>query len=218
MISPSIAPLEKPAAFLNGAHIGYWSNSIGATSFSSTPIVEHLRQILERDHGVNVTTQNYSVDSQTTRDLIASGNTNLISGRKPDRRNIAIIQEGTNDLYFYDLSTANRVTLAAANLRDLCRRAQLSGWYVVLMGCPPRANGYPPSATNPAQYTADINALNVILEATWYEYADLYFDFRQHLPYYVAADPYAPDGVHPQQYGCALIAAHLARYLVQSIG
>ena len=103
MILPSMAPLEKPAAFLNGAHIGFWNNSIGATTYSSTPIVEHLRQILERDFGVNVTTQNYSVDAQSTRDLIVSANTNLISGRRPDRRNIAIIQEGTNDLLFYDL-------------------------------------------------------------------------------------------------------------------
>jgi lysophospholipase L1-like esterase len=218
MIFPSAVPLEKPGAFLDGAHVGYWSNSIGATTFSSTPIVEHLRQILERDYGTNITTQNYSVDGQHTRDLIASANTNLIGGRRLDRRNIAIIHEGSNDLYFYDLATTNRVQLAAGNLRDLCRRAQLSGWYVVLMGCCPRANGYPPGTTNPTQYTADINALNAILEATWYEFADLYFDFRRHLPYYVAANPYAPDGVHPQQYGCAMIAAHLARYLVQSIG
>lgn len=217
MILPSMAPLEKPSAFLNGAHIGFWSNSIGATTYSSTAIVEHLRQILERDFGVNVTTQNYSVDGQSTRDLIASANTNLISGRRPDRRNIAIIQEGTNDLLFYDLGTANRVQLAAANLRDLCRRAQLSGWHVVLMGCPPRVHGYPTPGTA-AQYASDINALNATLAATWNEYADLYFDFPRHLPYYVPADPYAPDGVHPTQYGCAMIAAHLARFLLQSIG
>lgn len=217
MITPIVAPLEKTGAFLNGAHIGYWSNSIGASTFSSTPIVEHLRQILGRDFGVNVTTQNYSVDGQTTRNLIASANTNLISGRRPDRPNIAIVQEGSNDLYIYDQTTTNRVQLAADNLRDLCRRAQLSGWYVVLMSCAPRANGYPPGTTNPAQFSADIASLNTILGANWHEFADLYFDFQRHLPYYVAAAPYAPDGVHPEQYGCAMIASQLAYYLVQSI-
>jgi lysophospholipase L1-like esterase len=86
----------------------------------------------------------------------------------------------------------------------------------VLISGSPRANGYWDG--HAAQYEADSIALDNLLAATWPNYADAFFYFRQQIQSYVTAPPICGDGVHPTIEGCSLIADRLADFLIKQLG
>jgi hypothetical protein len=131
------------------------------------------------------------------------------------KRPILCVFEGTNDLLYYGLGVPDRIAKCQQNIRDYCLLRQLEGWYVMLISGSPRANGYWDG--NPAQYETDSLALDALLTATWPDYADAFFHFRQQVNY-VAAPPCCGDGVHPGTQGCGLIDDRLADFLIKKLG
>lgn len=213
-----LSPTRRNRPALRGANIVIDGNSISTQDYATLGWPRSMQQQLTAQN-YQTTITNYAVSGQSTRDMIRDGSAQLDPQLRIDRAsNILIVFEATNDLYYYDLGTANRVALAKQNIRDYCRLRQLAGWFVVLITSSPRANGYPPGATNPAQYEADMLALDAAIAADYREYANLLFRFRQHLPTYTASAPYTvADNVHPGEYGCGLIASRLAQFLIQNL-
>jgi lysophospholipase L1-like esterase len=215
---PLVKPSRTKRPALRGANIVVDGNSISTQGYATLGWPQSMRQMLAAQD-YQTTVVSYAVSGQSTGDMIRDASAQIDPLLRSDRvSNILIVFEGTNDLYFYDLSTANRVALAKQNIRDYCRLRQSAGWFVVLITSSPRANGYPPGTTNPAQYEADMLALDAAIRADYREYADLLFNFRQHLPTFTASAPYTvADNVHPNEYGCGLIASRLAQFLIQNL-
>lgn len=221
--------------WVDGASITSEGYALGASWPRQTHILLHQQGV--ESHTVNgfnglggfVET---AVSGQCTRNMIgdrtvgvptATGgeaSVEIDSKLHPFRQNVLIVggDGATNDLFYYGLGEANRVTLSQQNTRNYCKARQLAGWYVLLMSGSPRANGYlPGGTTNPAQYEADSVALDAMLLATHQEYANLYFDFRKMLPTFTATEPYRlPDLVHPTTYGSGLIASALSRFMLDN--
>jgi lysophospholipase L1-like esterase len=204
---------------LRGATIAVVGNSITTELYAKPGWPNQLQSQLAA-RGYQTTVQSLAVTGQTTRDMIRKGATELMILPPIDvnraKRPILCVFEGTNDLLYYGIAVADRVAKCQQNIRDYCLLRQLEGWYVVLISGSPRANGYWDG--HAAQYEADSIALDNLLAATWPDYADAFFYFRQQIQSYVTAPPICGDGVHPTIEGCSLIADRLADFLIKQLG
>jgi lysophospholipase L1-like esterase len=240
MFAPQIDNTSK--LFLQGSNIVIDGNSISTEDFSVGAGIPRQLQHCLGMRGVNTIVNGYDgvsglvaipVSGQSTRNMIgdrltgiptaAGGEASIeVDGRlSASRPNICIAFELTNDLLYYGTGEANRVELCRTNMRNYCKLRKSAGWYVVVMGGTPRGNGYNPGGTtNPALYESDSLALDRRIEATYQEFADLWFDTRKMVPEFNqdTLSLYCPtDGVHPSAYGCGIIASRLADFLIQNM-
>jgi lysophospholipase L1-like esterase len=203
---------------LRGATIVVVGNSIATEMYAKPGWPNQLQSKLAA-RGYQTTIQSLAVPGQTTRDMLRKGATELMVvpiDVNRAKRPILCVFEGTNDLLYYGVAVPDRIAKCQQNIRDYCLLRQLEGWYVVLISGSPRANGYWDG--HAVQYDADSIALDNLLAATWQNYADAFFYFRQQVHDYVAAPPCCGDGVHPSIEGCGLIADRLADFLIKKLG
>lgn len=240
MFAPQVGIESK--RYLQGANILIDGNSISTEDYAIGAGIPRQLQHCLGMRGVNAIVNGYDgvsglvaipVSGQSTRNMIGdttSGVPTAVGGDactqvdsrlSPTRTNICIAFELTNDLFYYGTGEANRVELCRDNMRNYCKLRKSAGWYVVVMGGTPRGNGYNPNGTtNPALYEADSIALDRRIEATYQEFADLWFDTRKMIPEFNQStlSIYCPnDGVHPLGYGCGIIASRLADFLIQNM-
>jgi hypothetical protein len=225
MLFPIAMELDKTTRpFLRGAALLADGNSIMTNAYAGADsgIVPQLASILSmRDIRLSSATT-LAVGGQTTRQMIDDASVQIDGLLKtPAYRDatsrILLVFEGSNDLYFRDQTTPDRVKLCFEALKDYCFLRRSAGWYVVLMGTTPRFNGYPPGSNNPALYESDMVALDTLLESRYPEFCSLYFSTRRLVPSYKSVAPYVVDGVHPGDYGCGLIASALASFLIDNL-
>lgn len=237
MFSPQVGTENRP--FLNGANIVWDGNSISTEDYSiGAGIPRQLQQILA-GYGINTIVNGYNgltglvpipVSGQTTRNMIGdttSGTptgpggdacTEVDSRLSPSRFNICVAFELTNDLLYYGIAEPNRVDLARDNIRNYCKLRKSAGWYVIVMGGTPRTIAAVTGMTQ-AVHEADRLALDRRIEATYQEFADLWFDTAKLVPEYNIStlSLYCPgDGVHPLAYGCGIVASRMADFMMQN--
>jgi lysophospholipase L1-like esterase len=228
--------------YLQGANILWDGNSISTEDYAVGAGIPRQLQHCLGMRGVNTIVNGYDgvsgllpipVSGQSTRNMIGDRVTGVptiavgeasieIDNRlSATRTNVCIVFELTNDLFYYGTGEANRIELCRDNMRNYCKLRKSAGWYVVVMGGTPRGNGYNPGGTtNPALYESDSIALDARIEATYQEFADLFFHTRKLIPEFNQSTLplYCPgDGVHPLAYGCGIIASRLADFLVQNM-
>lgn len=109
------------------------------------------------------TVTNLGVSSQTTQDMladVASQVQPLYNGAKFD--NVAVVWEGTNDLYFG--ATAAQ---AYANLVSYCQAVRSYGFKAIILTITPRSNG-----STPASFESDRQTVNASIRTNWESFAD----------------------------------------------
>lgn len=218
-----MSPTYGNRPFLRSSEILIDGNSIMTEDYTGVGggVATQLQSILSM-RGIPVTAGWVAVSGQTTQQMIADASVQIDELLATPRfrsatARILLVFEGTNDLLFKGPTNPNRILECYQNLKDYCYLRRSAGWYVILMGNTPRSHGYDATPGSPALYDADMRRLDQLLAENYGDFADLWFHTRKWVPTYQAAAPYANDPAHPNAYGCGLIAAALATFLLDNL-
>lgn len=204
-------------SYLQGARFGWFGNSQSAYSYGLPPWPDNTINLLKRE-GYECDLFNTSVDAQTTAAIVQKMGPDLAANHIVGRNNIAVVQEGTNHLYYLDIGETNRLTIAHQEIRNACHTLRSAGYLTIVTGSVPRLNGYL-TAGNTAQYQADMLTLDRMIEGSYSEYADLFWDIRAAVPEYDPSNTlYSSDTVHQTQHGHAIFASRFVNFLINKIG
>ena len=198
---------------LDGARFLWFGNSQSTTDYSAPWWGQNAIDLL-RAQGHTVSLLNRSVSGQTTTQILADVPAGVRAHHVLGANNVAVVQEGTNHLYFMDTSTPDRIARAAQEVRNVCQTLRGIGYKVIVIGSIFRDNGYPPGTTNPSLYTQDCIALDRLIESQYRQYADLFWDVRLACPEYNAGSlVYSTDTVHQSAHGHQLMGSRFATFL-----
>jgi lysophospholipase L1-like esterase len=146
---------------------------------------------------------NIGVGGQTTPDMAADYDSQVVALYNAGKQNnIYVCWEGINHLY-YNATT----TQAYEAIRDLCLRARMTGFYVVVGTLTPRSN-----SGTPADFETKRQEVNTLLRSNWRTFAGELADFAADARIGDAGDEldttyYTSDKVHLNTTGYGVVAA-----------
>jgi lysophospholipase L1-like esterase len=155
---------------------------------------------------------NVAVESADTPGLTSTAPTRITPLYSPRRtKNIAVIWEGTNDIYLDDTDG----TTAYNRLVTYCQARRASGFKVIICTLLPRSN-----IGTPEDFETQRQTCNGLITANWATFADALADFAADGRIGDAGDEldttYYPDKVHMTNAGYAIIAG-MVKTAVESL-
>lgn len=169
----------KVSTSFNNAVIICDGNSLTYGFASSDPATKSYParlQLLAPFNTNGATVYNFGVNSQTTPMMLSDVASQVDPLYTPGVKNIVIVLEGGNDIYFNGSATD-----AYDNLVEYCTDRRAVGFKVIITTVYAREHsaccgGVTPFGDNDAQFESKRQTLNALIRANWEAFADALFD------------------------------------------